>query len=72
MSFEKKILRIICGPVYDNELGCWYRKRNKEIQELVEVPRIINFAIAERIKWFGNVVRRSDSEYNKKKVFLYH
>jgi len=32
--FENRILRIIYGSVYDNELGCWHRTRNKEIREL--------------------------------------
>jgi hypothetical protein len=68
MSFENKILRIICGPVYDNELGCWRRRRNKEIRELTRVPRITNFVKAQRIKWFGHVMRRSDSEYLKATV----
>jgi len=39
-SFKNKILRIICGSVYDNELGRWSRRRNKEIREL---PRISEF-----------------------------
>jgi len=43
MSFENKILRFICGPVFDNNLGCWRRRINKEIRDLTGVPRIINF-----------------------------
>ncbi|KAL4126110.1 hypothetical protein QTP88_010339 [Uroleucon formosanum] len=29
-TFENKIWRVICGPVYDNEKGTWRRKYNKE------------------------------------------
>jgi hypothetical protein len=65
MSFENKILRIVCGLVYDNELECWRGKRNKEIRKLTRVPRITNFVKAQRIKWFGHVMRRSDLEYLK-------
>jgi len=49
-----KILRIICCPIYDNKLGCWHRRRNKEIRELGK---------AQIIKWFGHVMRRSGSKY---------
>lgn len=58
MSFENKILRIIYGLVYDNELGCWCRRKNQEIRELTEVPRITNYEKALRTKWLGHVIRR--------------
>jgi hypothetical protein len=50
MSFENKIFRIICGPVYDNDLGCWRRRTNKGIRDLTGIPKIINFVKAQRIK----------------------
>ncbi|VVC31914.1 Reverse transcriptase domain [Cinara cedri] len=68
MSFENKILRIICGPVYDNDLGCWRRRTNKETRDLTGVQRITNFVKTQRIKWFGHVMRRSNSDYLKAAV----
>jgi hypothetical protein len=41
---------------------------NKETQELIGVPRIINFIKTQRTKWFGHVMRRSNSEYLKAEV----
>jgi hypothetical protein len=52
----------------DNELGCWIRRRNKEIRELAGVRRITNFVKAQRIKWFRLVVRESNS--NRFKVVV--
>lgn len=38
-TFENKMWRIICGPVYDNSIGAWRRKFNWELQgELVLAP----------------------------------
>jgi hypothetical protein len=65
MSFENKVLKIICGTVYDNDLGCWRRRKNKETQKFIGIPRIANFVKAQRIQWFEHVRRRSNSEYLK-------
>jgi hypothetical protein len=48
--------------IQDNELGSWHRRRNKA---LAGISKITNFVKAQRIKWFGYVMRRSDSEYLK-------
>lgn len=63
MLFENKILRTICGPVYNNELGCWHRRRHKEIWGLTQVPKITNFMKSQRIKW-KRYVMRLDSKSN--------
>jgi len=69
MTFENKILRVICGPVYnDDDLRCWCRRINKETRELTGISRITNFVKAQKIKWFGHVMRRSNSEYLKAAV----
>lgn len=52
-------------PVYDNELRCLCRRRNKEIWELPGVPRITDFVKTQIIKWFRHVMRMSGSEYHK-------
>ncbi|VVC43813.1 HMG-I/HMG-Y, DNA-binding, conserved site [Cinara cedri] len=45
--------------------GCWRRRTNKETRDLTGVPRITNFVKTQRIKWFGHVMRRSNSDYLK-------
>lgn len=62
MSFKNKILRIICDPVNDNDLGCLRRRMKKETRKLTEIPRITDFVKAQRIQWFGHVERRPNSE----------
>lgn len=62
MSFENKILQIICGLTYDNILGYWCRRRNKEIQEST---RVTKFVKAQIIKCLGRVIRRLDLKYPK-------
>jgi len=62
MSFENKILRIICEPEHDNELECWCIRRNKEIRETTGV-KTKDDQHCERIKWFEYVMRRLNSEY---------
>jgi len=66
LKTKLKILRIICGPVNDNELGCWARRRNKEIREMTGVPKITNFVKAQRIKWFEHVMKRSGSTLKRR------
>jgi len=60
---ENKILRSIYSifTVY-NELGYLRRRRNKKINKLTGVPRIVNVVKALRIKIFGHVMRWSNSE----------
>jgi len=47
MGFEKKILRKIFGPTYEN--GSWRIKTNGELDKLIKYENIINFAIAQRL-----------------------
>lgn len=53
LSQVNKILRTICDSIYDSELDCWRRKKNKEIREMIGVLKITNFLKAQRIQWFG-------------------
>jgi hypothetical protein len=40
--FERKILRRILGPVYEEDLG-WKLRHNKELFELLDGPDIVKF-----------------------------
>jgi len=47
MVFERKILRKIFGPTYEN--GSWRIKTNRELDKLIKQKNIINFARAQRL-----------------------
>lgn len=61
VSFEKKTLRIICGPVYNKTLGRRRRRKAKEIREMVGVLKITHIAKASKIQRFGYATRRPES-----------
>jgi len=42
-SFENRVLRTICGPVFDTEINRWRRRKNKEIREITKVPPITSY-----------------------------
>ena len=61
-TFENKIWRIICGPVYDNRAGAWRRKFNRELQDELELAPVTSFISGQRIQWLGHVMRRNEEE----------
>jgi hypothetical protein len=58
--FERKILRRILGPVYENGLGKRLR-HNKELCELLDGPDIVKCITFKRLKWAGHMVRMDNS-----------
>ena len=55
MVFERKILRKIFGPTYEN--GSWRIKTNQELDKLIKHKNIINFATVHRLGWYGHIER---------------
>jgi len=60
-SFENRVLRTICGPVFDTEINRWRRRKNKEIREITKVPLITSYVKGQRIQWFGHIMRREET-----------
>ena len=58
--FENGILRRICGPVWDIELGQWRRRHNRELREMTSMPLIISIIMAQRLRWAGHVARAEE------------
>eukprot|EP00102_Acyrthosiphon_pisum_P022636 XP_016659846.1 PREDICTED: uncharacterized protein LOC107883739 [Acyrthosiphon pisum] len=54
-NFERKILRKIYGPVYNNELERFERRKNENLQQLYNKPSIRHFLIRKRLEWAGHV-----------------
>ena len=59
MVLERKILRKIFGPNYEN--GSWRIKTNQELDKLIKHKNIINFARAQRLGWYGRIERMQET-----------
>jgi len=63
MVFERKILRKIFGPTYEN--GFWRIKTNQELDKLIKHKNIINFARVQRLGWYGHIERMQETRMVK-------
>ena len=61
--FERKIVRRIYGPVYNN--GEWRIRSNIEIDQLLEGENIVSFIKSNRLRSLGHVVRMHDERLSK-------
>jgi hypothetical protein len=64
--FERKVYRIILGPVYGNEKENWMTLTNKEIYAKVKKPTIIETIRLNRLCWFGHVQRVEENRIPKR------
>jgi hypothetical protein len=64
MMWERKILRNIYGPTYEN--GCWRIKMNQEIYNKFTSPNIVTIIKGCRLEWLGHVVRMDGARVVKK------
>jgi len=63
MVFERKILRKIFGPTYEN--GSWRIKTNEKLDKLIKHVYIIHFARAQRLGWYGHIERMQETRMVK-------
>ena len=63
MVFERKILRKIFGPTYEN--GSRRIKSNQELDKIIKHKNIINFARAQRLGWYGHIERMQETRMVK-------
>jgi hypothetical protein len=56
MVFERNVLRRIFGPTKERD-GTWRSKTNDELDELIRHKNIINHIKAQRLSWFGHLLR---------------
>ncbi|KAJ4432567.1 hypothetical protein ANN_21190 [Periplaneta americana] len=63
LIFERKIVRRIYGPVYDR--GEWRKRKNKEIDHLLEGENIVSFIKSIRLRCLGQVVRMEEGRLPK-------
>jgi hypothetical protein len=63
-TWERKVLRKIYGPVYDN--GIWRIRTNKELMALYQELEIVAEIKKARLRWLGHVERMSEYRVIKK------
>ena len=68
--FERKVYRIILGPVCDNEKGNWRILTNKEIYASVKKPTITETIRLNRLHWFGHVQRMKENRIPKRVLYM--
>jgi hypothetical protein len=64
---ERKIVRIIYGPVKDKEL--WRVRRNDELEIIIKGENIVRFIRCQSIRWLGNIERMQDTAIPKKMLY---
>ena len=68
-TFERKVLRRICGPTKEKD-GTWQFKSNEKLNRLTGNKNIINHIKAQRLAWFGQVHRMPDKNMVKKRILV--
>jgi hypothetical protein len=68
--FERKVYRIILGPVYHNETENWRILTNKEDYVVVKKPTITETIRLHRLCWFGHVQRMEENRIPKTVLYM--
>jgi len=64
LIFERKILRRIYGPKYEN--GEWKSRTNRELEEMNKGENIVKWIKGQRISWLGHLERMEEDRMPKK------
>jgi len=64
LIFERKILRRIYGPKYED--GEWKSRTNRELEELSKGENIVKLIKRQRISWVGHLERMEEDRMPKK------
>jgi hypothetical protein len=62
-TFERKILRRICGPTHEG--GCWRLRWNNELYSLYKEPNIVEDIKIRRLEWAGHILRMEEERFPK-------
>ena len=68
--FERKVYRIILGPVYDNEKENWRILTNKDIHASVTKPAVTETVRLKRLHRFGHVQRMEENRIPKRVLYI--
>jgi hypothetical protein len=64
MAWERKILRKICGPTYEN--GHWRIKIHTELESKYKSQDIVSVIKVRRLEWLGHIIRVNENRTVKK------
>jgi len=64
LIFERKILRRMYGPKYENEE--WKSGTNRELEEMSKGENIVKWIKGQRISWLGHLERMEEDRMPKK------
>lgn len=62
--FERRVIRRIIGPTYEN--GIWKVRRNCEIDDFLHSEDIVRFIKSGRIRWIGHLSRMNVDRISKR------
>jgi hypothetical protein len=68
LVFERKIIRKIYGPKYEN--GEWKSRTNRELEEMSKGKNIVKWIKRQRISWLGHLERMEENRMPKKRSSL--
>lgn len=66
LTFERKVLRTIFGPILDPNQNRWRRRYNFELKQLYGEPDIVRIIKLNRLRWLGHVERMEGNRIPKK------
>jgi hypothetical protein len=69
-TVERKVYRIILGPVYDNKKENWRILTNKEIYAIDKKPTITKTIRLYRLRWFGHIQRMEEDRIPKRGLYM--
>jgi len=61
LVFERKILRKMYGPVFDDNEQKWLRRSNEDLKNLYSKEDIVQFVRSSRLAWAGHAWRADGS-----------
>jgi hypothetical protein len=64
LNFERKILRRVYGPKYED--GEWKSRINRELEDLIKGKNIVKWIKGQRISWLGHLERMEEDRMPKK------
>jgi hypothetical protein len=58
LVFERKVLRLICGPNIEN--GVYRRRYNHKLERKFDSPNVLNATKTSRLRYAGHMIRRPE------------
>ncbi|KAL4085250.1 hypothetical protein QTP88_027109 [Uroleucon formosanum] len=61
LTFERKVLRKVYGPIYNTETGQYEKRTNADIERIFNGPNIQKYLVSKRLEWAGHIWRDKGS-----------